>query len=229
VKRIAKCIVVASLGIVMVELTLSGWNSQSSSVQAQSEKTPERAIYPITINFLDIKANADSVCGDPIPGLDYERRARETNWAWPDRDPNLLESIISRSDPYQIELKHLKYDQFEVRVLAGNKFIHAFKAHRGTTFKICGSYLVYPEFNPGDTGGWITAYDLLKAKQLWKQELEAVGPISHARYYNRLVLDVIYGVVFVQGWESYGKYHEYLDLKTGRRIANRIFEKGWSK
>jgi hypothetical protein len=164
------------------------------------------------------------VCSEPVQ-IDYARRAKETNEWWPDRDPNLLESVIATTDPLEIELKHLERDHFEVRIGQDGKALASFQAHRSTCFKVCGRYLVYPDYNPSSSGGRIVAYDLAQQKVAWTRALEGIGPVDHSRYANMIFLDVIYGVVNVYGRESFGTYLEYLDLNTGKQLGHRIFQK----
>jgi hypothetical protein len=82
----------------------------------------------------------------------------------------------------------------------------------------------YADFTPYSSGCTVIAYDMKAKKQLWKTDLKGLGPISHTKYRNAVILEVKDDVIRVLGQESAGKYLEYVDLKSGKTVANRVFQ-----
>ena len=167
-----------------------------------------------------------TVC-DQQANIDYVERAREATWNWPDQKPSLFACTMDTDDPYQIMLEHIHGERFLVHVSRDNKLCLKFQAHAATVFDRCRQTFVYAQFSPHATGCTIVAFDLEAKKQLWSTQLEGIGAIKHSGYGNSVSLGILFGVVEVDGWETAGKYREYLDLKTGKVIAHRLFEKGF--
>ena len=68
----------------------------------------------------------------------------------------------------------------------------------------------------------LVAYDLKRRSQLWKAHLKGVGPLGHSKYRNRINLRAGPGqAVTVFGWESFGRYIEVVDVKTGKTLTQR--------
>ena len=184
-------------------------------------------ISPLLFMLSTVLTNAgDEVCAEKVD-VDWAQRAKETLWTWPHQEPSLFQSTMRVSGPYKIILEHEKNEQFIVKVMRDERLLLRLKAHSASVFEICGSKLVYAEFTPSVTGCTVIAFDLEKQKQLWAVDLEGIGPISHSAYHNRVFLGIVYRVVNVYGWESAGKYLEYLDLESGKVLGHRLFEKGF--
>jgi hypothetical protein len=158
------------------------------------------------------------------------------SWRWPKEEPNLFSSILDVpiNTPYEVALIRRKRASvlpergdahpFEVRILRDRGLLFEAPAEASTVFKLVGNLLYYAEFSGMTFGCKVIAFDLDSKKQLWKTDLKAVGPIGHSIYSNRVSLKLEGGVLKVQGWETKGKYIEYLDVATGRTVAHRVFE-----
>lgn len=72
------------------------------------------------------------------------------------------------------------------------------------------------------SGCVLIALDMVSGKRLWRTRLEALGPVGHSQYLNRVQLSFQpdHGLV-VYGNESGGKYIEVVDPATGRSLSNR--------
>jgi hypothetical protein len=168
----------------------------------------------------------DTRC-DGADDIDWEKRAESTSWRWPDREPSLFISTMRANEPYQILLEHIWNQRFLVHISQKEKVLLKFKAHDRTVFEIFGHTLVYADFNAAASGCVLVGVDLANGKEKWRTPLKGIGPIDHSRYSNHVALTRHVGVVQVSGWESAGKYYEYIDLETGKSLGHRLFEKGF--
>ncbi len=163
------------------------------------------------------------VCEQSVD-VDWANRAATSNWYWP-TEPSLFSCTMQMNDSYQAVLRHAKNDQFVVQILREDELRLEFPAHAATVFDTCRDLFVYAEFTTSSSGCTVIASDLKTRKQLWAVPLEGLGPIAHKSYRNRVSLSIVYGVVNIYGWESGGKYLELLDLKTGKVLGHRVFER----
>ena len=106
------------------------------------------------------------------------------------------------------------------------KDVLALKAHLHSVFRTGNrkDVLYFADFNPIATGCALVAYDLGTGKQLWRTQLQGIGPVDHSKYRNSVSLDLLDGVILVCGYEAFGNYVEIVDWKTGKTIAHRVFE-----
>jgi hypothetical protein len=167
---------------------------------------------------------------------DWAKEIESVPWRWPKEDPNLFSSVLDVpiNTPYEVALirrprasvlpERVDAHPFDVRILHDKEVLFEAPAEASTVFKLVGNRLYYAEFSGMTFGCKIIAFDLDSKKQLWKTDLKAVGPIGHSIYSNRVSLKLEEGVLNVQGWETKGKYIEYLDVTTGRTVAHRVFE-----
>ena len=106
------------------------------------------------------------------------------------------------------------------------------EGHAYTTFVMDNDILYYADYSHGTTGCALVAYDMKARKQLWKSDLQGIGPILHFGYSNEVIVQVAQGsslaprTIEVRGNERAGKYIEFVDAKTGKTLGHRIFEKG---
>jgi hypothetical protein len=110
-----------------------------------------------------------------------------------------------------------------VQVTRRGHTVVRFKAHSETAFVILADrVLVYSVHHPISTGCTLVAFDLKRRRQLWKTNLKGIGPVGHSKYRNRINLTAGPGAaVTVFGWESFGRYLEVVDLKTGKTLTHR--------
>jgi hypothetical protein len=109
-----------------------------------------------------------------------------------------------------------------VQVIRRGHTVARFKAHSETAFVILADrVLVYSVHHPISTGCTLVAFDLKRRRQLWKTHLKGIGPVGHSKYRNRINLEAGPGqAVTVFGWESFGRYLEVVDLKTGKTLTH---------
>src|SRR3990172_5068012 len=68
------------------------------------------------------------------------------------------------------------------------KSAYEWVGHAHTVFEIVGDRLYYADYSTLGTGGAIVAVDLTTGNVVWREKLEALGPIEHSKYLNRMNL-----------------------------------------
>ncbi|MEC9441671.1 MAG: hypothetical protein VYE40_11255 [Myxococcota bacterium] len=78
------------------------------------------------------------------------------------------------------------------------------------------------------SGATAMAFDIRSGKQLWKVNLEGLGPVSHSKYRNEVQVRIERGLggehLVVFGRESSGRYIERRDLSSGALASNDVVE-----
>jgi hypothetical protein len=74
---------------------------------------------------------------------------------------------------------------------------------------------------------FLAAYDLTSGRELWQSTLKGIGGVKYSAYRNLVNMGLAGEAISIQGHESYGDYLEILDRKTGKRLAHRVFRKGF--
>lgn len=85
--------------------------------------------------------------------------------------------------------------------------------------------LYLAEYSAIATGASVAAFELETGRAVWKTQLFGLGPISHSKYRNEVVIQAEGERVVVSGWESEGKYVEVLDASDGRIRGSRPEER----
>src|ERR1017187_5248944 len=126
-------------------------------------------------------------------GQDYQKIADSTPWSWSAERASVGDSFLKFPNTYQVELirKKNKYGEITIRLLDDGKELVAWEGHYRSVFALNGDVLVYAAFHPSSTECAVVAYDLKNRKQLWKANLQGLGPISHFRYSNAVNLEII--------------------------------------
>ena len=84
-----------------------------------------------------------------------------------------------------------------------------------------GTRLYFADHTANSTGARVLAFDIESGQHHWTTELFGMGPVSHSKYRNAVVMRVESGRLVVSGWESEGKYVEVLDPSNGAPLGNR--------
>lgn len=158
---------------------------------------------------------------------DFQQLADNAAWEWKADEATVLHSLLQSRCDFQIELIRPKGtfgSDLLIRFTDGDKQVHSLRGTASTVFAVHENVLYLAEFQPHASGCSVVAFDLKAQKQLWKTPLKGLGPISHFRYVNRVALQLEDGAVRVRGFESAGKYIEYLDMKNGKTVGHRIFK-----
>jgi len=161
-----------------------------------------------------------------IPPTDYQEVADRWEWQWsPDR-ADLITSVSLYRGPYQVEIVKPKGEKskFRISLTDDGREVFSWPGHPHSVFSQDGNILYYADYWPDRTGCEIVARDLKAGKELWRTNLNGLGPIKHSGYSNRVSLEADHLLITVRGKESMGRYIEFLDPKTGKIVGHRIYE-----
>jgi len=166
----------------------------------------------------------------PRGGLAGKIRARATKntiprWKWDIKATKLNGSIARYKGKHRISVTATRglVRKGVVTVERLGRTVLRFAAHAETPFVVLGDrLLVFSTHHAFSSGCTLIAIDLKTKKQRWKTRLKGVGPVGHSEYRNRINLRAGPGAaVTVFGWESYGRYIEVVDLKSGKTLHHR--------
>ncbi len=160
---------------------------------------------------------------------DYQKLADSASWEWHPEQASALYSTMTCPREYKVEIIRPpnSFGGLTLRFSKDDKLLCTIEGHAYTTFIIDAAVLYYAGYSHGSSGCALVAYDLKAQKQLWKTKLEGIGPISHFRYSNQVIVGLTGGAVVAWGNEAAGKYIEYVDAKTGKTVGHKLFEKGF--
>jgi hypothetical protein len=169
--------------------------------------------------------------GSQAWATDYQKLADRQPWQWDGEQASLLYSVDSQMGNFRAEILCPKRDTYPsplnrltVRFLDDDgKEVYSFQAHRGTVFTWDGKVLYVAEFHPRMPGCSVAAYDITEKKQLWKTRLQSRYKGFHSAYTNAVTIENDREALLIRGNEAMYRYIEYLDMKTGKTIAQREY------
>ena len=150
----------------------------------------------------------------------------DQHWDWSLDRANPLHCLLQQSGvDYDVTLvgDHREPGMVKIVIARDHKSAYEWVGHAHTVFEIVGDRLYYADYSTLGTGGAIVAVDLTTGNVVWREKLEALGPIEHSKYLNRMNLAADASSVRITGNESAGRYVEVKDAATGRTIAHRKF------
>lgn len=167
-----------------------------------------------------------AVCAPVPPAPDYQKIANATEWTWSDKAATLVHSASLDQPHYDVKTdpKAAEYGG-RVTFLRDGKERFTLSAHSNTVFRIVGDTLIYASFLTSASGATVIAVDLKTGKELWKTKLKGIGLVMHFAYSNYLNMEADAGTITVFGNESFGRYVEILDTKTGKTVGHKKFLK----
>src|SRR5262245_9171562 len=155
--------------------------------------------------------------------------AEKTPWRWSDEKATLRYCIDHYLRDYQAEIVRVEKwldHPFIIQIKEGKKAVHSWKGHEETVLVNRGKRLFVADFNPIGSGCLVVAVDLADGRQLWKTQLRGNGPVRHSKYRNQVNIEANDDLVIVRGKESSGRYIEFLDIKTGKTVGHRVYNRG---
>ena len=164
--------------------------------------------------------------------VDYQKMADKEPWRWDGEQATLLHSVFFCMADHQVEIISPRQDditkpqpinRLTVRFLQDGKEVYSFKAHKGTVFSRFGDILYIADFFPGGTGCSIVAYDFKAKKELWKTQLKSISHLPHSAYHNAVMIENDSQALKIRGKETLLHYVEYVDMKTGKTLAQREY------
>ena len=160
---------------------------------------------------------------------DYQKFAQGARWNWKGQQASRLSSVTEHFGDYQTEILcppgHAKLDRsLTFRVLENGQEVYKLAASRNTVFARDRDILFIAEPMRGGTGCWVTAVEFKTNKQLWRSQLQSKTSRPHSVYENNVTIQHNGEALIVLGNETLLHYIEYVDMKTGKTLAQREFE-----
>lgn len=141
---------------------------------------------------------------------------------WVREESTPLHSFERYKGSYRLELVRQENGRFTCAVRRDDRVLYRWETHvQGAPFVIDGDTLYESRFSEGATGCSVVSVDLKDGRIRWQTGLVGVGPVSHSKYTNsgiNMTLDG--GALRIDGREDAGGYTEFLDLSTGKTLAN---------
>ncbi len=81
--------------------------------------------------------------------------------------------------------------------------------------------IVISDYSPITSGSTLTAYNLKTGILLWNADVKQLNA-EHSKYSNSVILSLYKNKVILEGNESSGKYLQIFDLKSGKRLFEKI-------
>lgn len=155
---------------------------------------------------------------------DIELTVDRCKWQWEHSQVGpLLEGFWPRTK-YGFKVESLSGGiNLKISVTSEGKDVFSWKGNYKSVFRVSEDRLYFADWSPVGTGGEIVAVDLLRAKEIWRTQLKALGPISHSGYANSIRIDLRQGGLWIWGKESFGNYVEVKSPDSGETIAHKVF------
>ena len=156
--------------------------------------------------------------------LPEQAAAEAKKWTWSDDRATAEDSSRRLGDGYKVQIDPIPGKPWAstITLKREGRTIYSWEGHNYSVFVNEHDVLYRADFEPGRAGCAVIAYDLRGAKPLWKTHLWGVPVGSHSQYENRINLEIDDRHLIVYGKESYGRYIEILDLKTGKTVGQRL-------
>jgi hypothetical protein len=156
--------------------------------------------------------------------LPEQAAAEEKKWAWSDDRATAASSARALAGGYRVQFDPIpgKPGALTLTVTREGQAVHSWEGHPYSVFVLSHDLLYRADFQPSRTGCAVIAYDLAGGKQLWETRLWVVPVSAHSQYMNRINLEIDDRHLILYGNESFGRYLEILDLKTGKTVGQRL-------
>lgn len=159
---------------------------------------------------------------------DYQIIANRAEWSSENALGDFQSSLKANKSAYLFEMEHKSNgwdSDFTVKDPLHAEVFHEV-VHSGVNspFIVKDDVLYFPRYATLRTGCKLEAYDLKQRKYLWQTWLYGIGKVGHTKYNNQVWIRMDGDVLFVYGKEMKGSYLEIVDIKSGRSLANRIYD-----
>jgi hypothetical protein len=175
-----------------------------------------RYLFATTLALL-ILASAHAVNGR-FEVKDYQKIANDLPWTWSDEKATRDYCVKKYLSDYRLEVV-----DHRARILDGRTVVCTLG--ECSLFAACGEKLFVAEFHPSSSGCQVVAYDLRTWKQVWKTDLEGIGPVEHSKYRNHVNIETDGKTVTVWGNELMGQYVEILGARSGKMLGHKCYSR----
>lgn len=114
------------------------------------------------------------------------------------------------------------YDKLSDDILWKYKYSYNVVYASSVTALVQGDKLILALYHSISTGSDLLALDINTGKILWHANVDQVNA-SHSEYYNTVNLYAYKDKVLMEGIESYGKYLQVFDIKTGSTLYSDLY------
>lgn len=159
---------------------------------------------------------------DPVP-------REPPSWRWNENGSDLESAIPGALADLSVERGPAEDSFFGDRTLlirGRNGAELKIPVHAKTPLRRQGDRLYVAAYHRMSSGCEVVAYDLAAGKEIWRKELQGLGPIEHSKYGNLVTLDLEGGWLVVRSTESAGRYIECLSPADGAQLHHRVLPRG---
>jgi len=159
--------------------------------------------------------------------LPDQAAAVKQEWRWDEERTSPQSSMRQLGEGYKLQTARTKGEPWSLTFTLnrGGQADYSWDGHENTVFVRGGDVLYRADFRPNASGCAVIAYDLRAGTLLWKAHLWGVPVSDHSKYRNRINLEIVDRYLTVYGDESYGRYIELLDPRTGKTVGHRVVER----
>jgi hypothetical protein len=157
-------------------------------------------------------------------GLPEQAAAEKTEWSWSEEQATAEASARGLGGDYRVQIEPTpgKPSASTISLTRDGQPIYSWEGHTYSVFVLAHDVLYRADFSPGQTGCTVIARDLKAGKLLWTTHLWGVPVHAHSQYQNRINMKIDARHLTVYGNESFGRYIELLDLRTGKTVGHRL-------
>lgn len=156
--------------------------------------------------------------------LPDQAAAEKKEWTWAEDRATPQASARQLGDGFKVQISPTKDKPLSLTLTLTRegRTVYSWEGHEHSVFVRAGDVLYSADFSPFSTGCAVIAYDMKAGKLLWKTHLWGVPVAAHSKYGNRVNLEIDGRLLTVYGNESFGRYIELLDLRTGKTVGHRV-------
>ncbi len=157
--------------------------------------------------------------------------AADVEWAgdpgFPPREPEPALDIVAKDDEVAVKVdpgerfSTVQRVRFHREIVWVRRLPGEFVTTAAVLADSAAGRVFVAQYSAISSGAIIHALDLATSQERWAQSVQGLGPISHSKYYNHVVLKLVRGALVVFGNEAQGRYIEVIDPKSGRTLSNR--------
>jgi hypothetical protein len=159
----------------------------------------------------------------------WDRVVQRARFTFQENEANVLYSLSQYGGDCKIQIIYdpRRRGALQFKFLREGEEILVLEGHAHSVFRTADNVLYFARYHPWGSGCSVAAYDLTSGRELWQSTLKGVGSVKHSAYRNLVNMGMAGEAISIRGHESYGDYLEILDRKTGKRLAHRVFRKGF--
>lgn len=157
-----------------------------------------------------------------------QQHLSEASWAWVEEEATLhwcLDARCNASYGWRLRRPPDSRGVIEIAIEDTGGVAWSMKGTNKTVFLIQNDHLYYVDFWPGHDGGRLVCVDLARRQKLWECTIGGIlNVISKSAYSSARTIAIRENAVWVHGLETYGKFINVVDIKSGKILGERRFD-----